>query len=187
MVRFFRKLRQPWIMMLLVCVGSLLLAGAVFYWGGLTEATVAHGALIPPDQQALPSQWEVHSQDYHFQSTLNEFSGQWLLATVHEQCDETCLQDVIRLRQLRTSLGKNEHRLSRLLVILGGRRVDEARLPRGMWVLYASPEQRSLWQSVEHTWLLIDPKGLWVMKYAQPVALKGVRQDLSRLFSTSHA
>ena len=111
-----RNMRQLWI---LIAVFALpLVAGWLLYFNPhwLPQARSNHGTLIDPPigMQSLRLQTpEMDSFDW------NVLLGQWTLAVLVEgACQGSCIEQLIKMRQIRRALGADRQRIERLLILL---------------------------------------------------------------------
>ena len=128
--------------------------------------------------------------------------GKWtLVQLVKGECEEACRRELVLTRQVHAALGVKRERVQRLLIAADG--VDPAALKSR----YAAEQPDLLWlqdangsstaagffaSAPEHSVMLIDPLGAWVMLYPHATDeeavkrdFKGMQKDINKLLKLS--
>lgn len=162
------------------------------------DATTNHGELVQPPR------------DLHFASLetveggpLEEafLQGKWTYVLWSgPECGNPCLEQLVRMHQVRLAQGKNIDRVQRLFLVQG---MDEAAL-RDLQAHYpglviahgGASEMHGLRQSfqmareedvlAEGHLYLVDPLGNLMMRYQADAELRGIVKDLERLLLVSY-
>jgi hypothetical protein len=153
-----------------------------------------YGDLIQPPKE-MPADAALPLKDLKDHAVaLSSLKGQWLLVTVAGgDCDKACEQNLYLQRQWREMLGKDKDRVDRLWIITDGAPVRDALKPglEGATVLRTNQAELSRWlspkagQALSAHLYLVDPQGMWMMRFpAQPDTTK-VKRDLTRLMKAS--
>ena len=132
--------------------------------------------------------------------TADYLRGKWTLVYIGDaQCDEVCLQNFYKMRQVRLAQNENVRRVQRLF-LLTGKEIPEAlstileKYP-GMEVALLSPDQAGatvplfevdgLAAPGSERVYLVDPLGYLMMYYAPDAEPKGMLNDLKKLLKYS--
>ena len=185
----------------IVAVGVLtpLLSTLLFFFWRPAEQ-INYGNILPTETVAAESWRYADGQDF----SLADWRGQWVLLTAGGgQCDAACRKRLCRVRQLRLLLPGHYLRLERAWLVTDDtpppnslmedidcgevqdivRRKDVRRedVLIGMDILLGS--EISLPESTNPTedLYLIDPAGVWAMRFAPELTPKQIRQDMARL------
>lgn len=122
--------------------------------------------------------------------------GRWTLVQIGARdCDLRCQASLFKSRQARLSLGRDQERVQRLLVLPSGEAPQRwapllAGHPR-LTVATAGPGQlaelRALFGAgAPEALMLVDPLGNFMMRYDAEATTKGILKDLKRLLKVSH-
>lgn len=139
---------------------------------------------------------------YHDFNLTNPAPHQWQIAyLLPEQCEQLCQQQLHLLKQSHIALGKDQPRV--MPVVLVPFQTNEISQPvvsdiqqMGFVVYQSSDIQAALMQGelgiAEQDYVLVDPRGQWVMRYPSvqstqelPSELKGLLADLRKLLKLS--
>ena len=186
-----RNMLQLWLLIALFALPPI--AAWLFYlnphW--LPVGRTNHGLLIDPPR-------EVHRLTLQTPEgrpfDWSELQDQWTLVVLAEgRCDAACIEQLIRLRQIRKALGANQQRIERLLILipdaagqfdlpnlqgLEGTRLGlaEATDKSDLLELFSAEQTR-----LDELTFLIDPRiGLMMMHDLSQTTSKQILQDLFR-------
>ena len=188
---------RPLILILAIGILTPLLSTALFFaWRPETQLNA--GELLPAS--TVPKHWRNETG----QTPATVWRGQWvLLFAGGGACDENCRKRLCQMRQLRLMLPGHYYRLRRVWLITDDRPPPSS-LMQESHCGEAVAEQHDA-RTVEtlddvEQWFgsvadlpakdggdlyLIDPAGIWVMRFPAEVGLYRIRRDLSRLFRLS--
>lgn len=119
--------------------------------------------------------------------------GQWLLVVVAAAaCDARCEKNLVLVRQLRETLGREKERVDKVWFVTdGGTPTDAALKGSGATALKLSRTSVSSWlapapgQAIEDAVYVVDPMGQWMMRPpADPDPAK-FKRDVERLLRAS--
>lgn len=178
-----------WMIVLIFALPPLA-AYFMYFSGIMPDARMNKGTLL--EAKELP---DVLLQTLDKQAyTIKQNSGKWtLLMMVESSCDDGCKKNIYLMRQVRTSLGKDSHNTSRLLVLsektMSDAMTDFLRDYPDMPIVTGSQNDiqklNSFLVSVAGESLnkvfIIDPYGRVMMHYAQELQPKDLLSDLKRL------
>ena len=189
-------MRQLWI---LVAVFALpLIAGWLLHFNPqwLPQGRSNHGVLVEPPLNMQPFILQTAAnQDFDWSS----LEGQWTLTVLAEGvCDEQCMEQLVKVRQIRRALAAERQRVERLLIMLpdaagkltlpsmGG--LEGTRLAivtatdkPALQAAFAT-EQRQ----IENSLFIIDPRVDLMMAHDMSlITEKQILQDLERLLKAS--
>ncbi|MDJ0807674.1 MAG: hypothetical protein QNJ78_12675 [Gammaproteobacteria bacterium] len=193
-----RNIWQLWMLILLFALPPIV--AWLFYlnpqW--LPQGRTNHGQLIDPPRAMQPVTLQTPDGETFDWQLLKD---QWTLTIVAEgRCDAQCLQQLIKVRQIRRALGANRQRVERLLIMLpdaagnltlpslegleGTRLVSSARSERSSMeaqvTINGTPFVGSLF--------LIDPRVDLMMAHDMTqITSKQILQDLQKLLKASQS
>jgi cytochrome oxidase Cu insertion factor (SCO1/SenC/PrrC family) len=111
-----RNMRQLWV---LIAVFALpLIAGWLFHFNPqwLPHGRSNHGTLIDPPRAMQSFTLQTLEKDSFDWKSLQD---QWTLVVLAEgQCDNLCIEQLVKVRQIRRALGADRQRVERLLILL---------------------------------------------------------------------
>jgi len=174
--------RRQLIMLTVLFLGPVVLAAAFYFFGTdlRPKGSVAHGELISP-VVTLPVADE--------QAT---FRGGWTLAVVANECDTSCAETLVKVRQVRLALGREMERIERGLRLTSGRPAADELVQGqpGLRIVDGSePELLGLAAkfpgNVDGSLYLIDPLGNLMMRFERDIEPKLLKKDLKRLLKLS--
>jgi hypothetical protein len=189
---------QLWLLIALFALPPI--AAWLFYlnpqW--LPTGRTNHGVLIEPPRP-MPGFNLQTPADSRFD--WSKLQGQWTLTLVAEaHCDEICIRQLIKLRQIRRALGANRQRVERLLILLpdaAGTLAPPALdgLTGTLVGLAASPGQGALFEQfalpethLNQTVFLIDPRlDLMMAHDLSRLTSQQILQDLEKLLKASQS
>ena len=147
-----------------------------------------YGELLPP--RALPDLALASIDGGEFR--LNELRGKWTLMMVGSgACEETCRENLYKMRQLRLTQGKNRDRIERVFLIRDGElpAAEVKREYEGTWFVRAQGSQLLSalpgTNEIADPIYLIDPKGNLMMRYPKDADASKMVKDLNRLLRLS--
>ncbi len=175
-----KKGRRQFMALVVIFLGPVVVAAALYFGGvDLTpRGSVAHGELVSPIVE-IPV----------VEST---FRGEWTLAVVDQTCAESCLETLIKIRQVRLALGREMDRIARVLVLTGDDVLpddvvqgqpglvvfdQDSQVTRDLAAKFGGDAANSLY--------LIDPLGNLMMRFERGIPPKDLKTDLKRLLKLS--
>lgn len=178
-----------------ICAAPVI-ASYLTYYVIRPQGRANYGELIQPPRE-MPADEALPLKDLSGQPVpLSSLKDQWLLVTVAGgACDAACERNLYLQRQFREMMGKDKDRLDRVWIVTDGAPVREALKPglEGATVLRTREGELSRWlnpqagQALSAHLYLIDPQGMWMMRFpVQPDASK-VKRDLARLLKASES
>ncbi len=119
--------------------------------------------------------------------------GQWLLVTVAKAaCNDRCSKNLVLIRQLRETLGREKDRVDKLwLVVDGNQPAAELLAATGATALLTNTQAISAWlapaagRSLEDHVYLVDPMGQWMMRAPVDPEPARFKRDVERLLRAS--
>ena len=189
---------QLWMLILLFALP----AGAawIFYFNPqwLPQGRTNHGTLIdPPRPVASLTLQAPESGPFDW----SPFKDQWTMTVVAEgRCDEQCIEQLIKARQIRRAMAANRQRIERLLILLPDA-AGKLELPsldglEGTRLAIGGsadkPAIRELFAlapaTIENSFFLIDPRGDFMMVHdMSQITSKQILQDLEKLLKASQS
>ncbi len=164
----------------------------VFFTDYKPGSGTQHGILINPPRQLGnlqlldPLTGKKHS-----------LYGYWnMVVLVDKTCDEACINDLYRIRQIRLATGNEATRVQRVVYFFDGKMVENAAELfnnfNGQLILPAenvNEQQLTLFDisgiDSKHTIYLIDPAGFLMMSYPGGTDPSGIIKDMKRLLRIS--
>lgn len=195
------KGRLPLLLILLIGVLTPLLSTALFYlWRPAQQVNA--GEVLPPQPLAAVQWRAVDGAAFSPQ----QWRGDWVLAAASGgACDARCRRRLCQMRQLRLMLPGHYLRLRRAWLI-----TDDAAPPAELWqetgcgeldnpqlqaaredslagvqLLYAPPQTLPPSTASADYLYLIDPAGVWAMRFPPQLGIYDIRRDLRRLLRIS--
>lgn len=119
--------------------------------------------------------------------------GQWLLVSVGAAaCNARCEKNLVLVRQLRETLGREKDRVDKLWLVTDGARPLEPLLAAtGVTALQVPHAALAQWlapaagQALEDHVYLVDPMGLWMMRVPVDPDPSKLKRDVERLLRAS--
>lgn len=205
------KQKLPLLLILLIGVLTPLLSTALFFfWRPAAQVNI--GEVLPP--QPLPAAgWRtVGAAAGEF--SPQEWRGDWvLLMAGGAACDDICRRRLCQMRQLRLMLPGNYLRLRRAWLITdeaappqeilqetgcgelpaeGGLQAPQEDTLDGVELLHAAAETLpagaaggASGAAAESYLYLVDPTGIWAMRFAPDLGIYQIRKDIKRLLRIS--
>ena len=194
--------RQRAILILLFAVFALppLLSWFLFNYTdmGRESDTGGHGTLVVPPRP-VPD-WPLVDNAGNTEAE-RRVHGKWTLVYLLDgPCQETCLGNLYKMRQLRLATGKYAHRVQRAVLVVDNNRyaltTQQLLDYPGQLVLFPENMDAGSLESlfklgtddrpfIQERLYLIDPLGNLMMSYAAETAPKGIIKDLTRLLKYS--
>ncbi len=176
----------------LVAVFAVPLAVAVFLnstWSDWhPDSTKNFGRLIEPPA-ALPMLTGYTTEE------AGPEQRRWTVMFVTRVCPSPCLDQLLLLRQIHRTLGRDTGRVRRILVAEGvlsesARRRVEAEMPEmlaieGAGAAWFTSLGDALGEDPRERALIVDPRGAVVLSYPTPLNASGLRKDLTHLLKWS--
>lgn len=122
-----------------------------------------------------------------------DLQRQWLLISVADGgCDERCEANLVLMRQLRETLGRDKDRVEKLWFVTGGRLPAQATLDAsGATALQVPRAEIERWlepapgRALQDHLYLVDPMGQWMMRVPANPDPARLKRDLDRLLRAS--
>jgi cytochrome oxidase Cu insertion factor (SCO1/SenC/PrrC family) len=179
------KKTNPWTLYAVFGITAIpLMIAMVMYfnlWGVPNGRTNFGELLLPPNQleqtELVDEKEEPWSQE--------EADKRWLIVYLTPQsCDQSCQETTHLLRQINVALGKEAHRVTRLLVQHKGQFSEQFKkdYPALIQLTSLSPGFFKLGQGL----YLVDPLGNIMMYYSTAFVGKELLKDLKKLLRNSN-
>ncbi len=198
------RTRQQAILILLLAVFALppLLSWVLFNFTdlGRESGSGEHGTLVVPPRP-VPD-WTLAGMPDET-ATEKRLRGKWtLLYLLDGKCQQACLRNLYKMRQLRLATGKYAQRVQRVVLVAGNNRraLTEEQLQDypGQLVLFPQNIDADVLQSLfklttddspflQGRLYLVDPQGNIMMSYAANTEPGGIIKDLKRLLKYSRS
>jgi len=155
-----------------------------------------HGDLIIPSRP-LP---DLLLNDPQIETREGRLHGKWsLFYIIEDGCDDRCMENLYRMRQVRLATGKNDRRVQRVLLVLTGNHTGlkgQFSEYAGQWVVnvdgldvgqllenfrFSEHEQ----PADKNRLYIVDPLGNLMMRYSPDDDPVGIIEDLKRLLRSS--
>lgn len=167
--------RAVWLIALIPLVVAWSLA---FFGSELGYKTKNHGELTPHGI-FVPTE------------LMDSLDGKWGLLVLSQQCEELCRNQLYRMQQLHTAMGRDFQRLQPIWLAAQQPAVMPAELDLKQVKTVTRPalvnwfsEQKLAWQ--DHSIWVIDPSGVVVMRFAPDLSGKQILSDIDWLLKASH-
>ena len=179
----------------LVAITVLPIAAAYLaYYAAPPSGRTNYGTLLEP-QRPVPELLPLVNLD-GTRFDLRKLAGNWVMVMVDSsECDQSCADKLLMMRQQRTMTGKHRDRVQRVWLIS-----DQGPLPIMLMREYEGTHfVRAPMQTLReflvlpdatdanlesHIWL-IDPRGNLMLRWPKNPDPKGVKRDLARLLSVA--
>ena len=161
-----------------------------------THSKDNHGDLIIPPRP-LPN---IKLIDPLSETNRGQLHGKWsMLYITDSSCDQICIENLYRMRQIRLATGKHYKRIQRVLLIQQGNISSLVQIFKdysGQWLMttdYMNMKklldnfrfEKNENPAVKHRLYLVDPLGNLMMRYSPDVNPAGIIKDLNRLLRAS--
>ena len=182
--------RWKMLVVLAVCAAPVI-ASYFTYFVIRPQARTNYATLITPPV-ALPADLPVTDLAGK-PITPRSLHGQWLLVVVAAAgCDARCEKNLVLVRQLRETLGREKDRVDKLWFVTDGAAPTEAALKgSGATALKVPKEALAGWlapapgQTLEDAIYLVDPMGQWMMRPPVDPEPAKFKRDVERLLRAS--
>lgn len=182
--------RVKLLLLLLVCAAPVI-ASYITYYVIKPDLTRSYGSLIQPLRE-VPDLLAVDLQGRR--QSLRALRDQWLLVSVGASaCPAACQRRLYLQRQIRESMGAEKARVDWVWLRTDAQPVDAALAPAlasaQVWAVDA--QALAQWLAPEpgknlsdHLYL-VDPMGMWMMRFPVDADAARVRKDLNRVLMAS--
>lgn len=178
------------LLLFLVCAAPVV-ASYLTYYVIKPDLTHSYGTLItPPKEMPALSGVDLQGQVHD----LRALRDQWLLISVGPStCDANCERRLYLQRQIRESMGPEKARVDWVWLRTDAQpvRADLTAALAGAQVFSVAPEALAQWLSpdpdralADHIYL-VDPMGMWMMRFPADVDPKKLRKDLNKVLMAS--
>lgn len=176
---------------LAVCASPLIFSYLTYYVIKPTGRT-NYGALLDP--RTFPAPALAATELDGKPASLDAYKGKWVMLQVGPgDCPKTCIDDLIKMRQLRLMQGKGMERLERVWLVTDQTplSIELMKWIDGTRILRVQRDAVAGWLPVEqggkaddHLYL-IDPLGNLMMRFPKNADPKQVSKDLGKLLKAS--
>jgi hypothetical protein len=181
-----RRLTSLWLLVALVL--TPVVASYLFFYFAPPAQTVNYGALIGPHPLPEVTLELVDGTPF----PLSRLKGKWVLAMIGSgHCDAHCEEQLLYMRQLRLTQGKEMHRVERAWLITDGAAPPAGRLTpfEGTWLIRAGGSPLldlfpAPGMPADHLYV-IDPLGNLMMRFPRDPDPSRMIKDLTRLLKVS--
>ncbi len=178
----------------LVAITVLPIAAAYFtYYVAPPEGRTNYGTLLQP-QRPIPDLPLTNVDGSRFD--LRRLAGNWVFVMVDGgQCDKSCADKLLMMRQQRTMTGRDRDRIERVWLV-----PDDEPLPimlmreyEGTHFVRAPPQSLREFLVLpdaagarlqDHIWL-IDPRGNLMLRWPANPEVNGIKRDIAKLLKVS--
>ena len=187
--------RRTLLLLAAVFILPLAIGTGLFWLDWRPEKFGNYGELLQPPRQ-LPESGLRHADGRPFPSF--DLRGKWLLVLpLNGPCDSICQQTLQQMRQVHIALNKEQDRLQQVLIgSRGAGRADDPiwvelpqRFPGLVLATVSADAATSGWNRVlggtGREIYVVDPLGKVMMRYSDPIDMRGVLRDLERLLKYS--
>jgi hypothetical protein len=119
---------------------------------------------------------------------LADLKGQWVLVVAGSAgCDDACAHALYATRQARTIQGREQERISRLLLLTDAGVPNTSLLAQhpGLVVAHAPASALASWPAGSDRIFVLDPLGNLILAFPRAPDIKGLARDLTRLLKAS--
>jgi hypothetical protein len=178
--------RWQMLAVLAVCAAPVV-ASYFTYFVIRPQARTNYSTLITPPRP-LPEALPISDRSGQAVSARG-LMGQWLLVVVGgAACDQRCEKNLVLVRQLRETLGRDKDRVDKVWFVVDGGTPGDAvltasgatayRVPRDALAAWLAPADGA---SLESHVYLVDPMGQWMMRPPVDPDPPRLKRDLERL------
>ncbi len=184
------KKKSYWIPLLLAIlfIGPMLAAWFLFTEQGqqLRVGTINRGTLIlPPLPMQKLSLQTIQGNKFNQQ----QLRGKWILVYVNpNQCQEACRVNLYNMRQIRLALGKDQNRVTRLLIATtksSQQSIENLIEHAYPGTQFALSTQAKLGKVKPGDLYIVDPHGNIMMSYSHNNSASDVLKDMKKLLKVS--
>lgn len=188
------RLGRVKMMLIMLACASPVIASYFTYYVIRPTGQPAHGTLILPPVD-MPAAAALPMTDLKgVAADPKSLRDQWLLVVVADgACDSTCEKLLYTQRQLRETLGREKDRLDRVWLVTGEQppRADLLPALAEASVLRVPSEAVANWlkpapgESLSAHLYLVDPMGVWMMRFPAAFEPSKVKRDIERVLRAS--
>lgn len=179
--------RQTLLLIAFVCVVPVAASYLAFYvW--TPDKTTNYGTLLEPKPVAQVPLPALDGEAF----SPAQLRGRWVLIYAGSSaCEELCRQSLYYMRQVRTALGKEMHRVERVWLLTDAGRPDEALRNAHPGLYIARGENSALLAQLNaggataQAIMAIDPLGNLMLRFPPNPEPKRMLKDLERLLKAS--
>ena len=178
-----RRGRRTLILLAAIAIAPIAASYAAFYLFR-HDAQLNYGTLLP----TAPAPVVDGSRQDGSAFRLADLRGRWVLVqTAEGGCAAGCERALYATRQARTMQGREQERITRVLLVPEGVALPESLLAQhpGLVVARVPPQASAVLPGPPATTILIDPLGNLVLQYGEDPDAKGIAKDLGRLLKAS--
>jgi hypothetical protein len=178
-----RRGRRTLLLIALVALAPIVASYAAYYFFR-PDARSNYGTLLPTQPAAEIEGTTARGAPFR----LAELRGRWALIVAGDgRCDAPCNAMLYATRQARTMQNREQERIVRVLVVSTDTPPDAAIVDAnpGLIVVHRAPASASASTPEPMSVLLVDPLGNQVLRYREPLNVKGLARDLARLLKAS--
>lgn len=182
--------RWKMLAVLAVCAAPVV-ASYFTYYVVRPESRSNYSELITPPRE-MPADLPIRDLQGE-PVAASSLRGQWLLVTVAAaSCDDRCASNLVLMRQLRETLGREKDRVDKIWLVSDAAAPAAAALEgSGATALHAALPELSRWlapapgHSINEHIYLVDPMGQWMMRVPVDPEPARLKRDLDRLLRAS--
>ncbi len=182
--------RWKMLAVLAVCAAPVI-ASYLMYYVVRPQSRTNYSELISPTRE-IPANLALTDLDGASVDSRS-LHGQWLLVTVAASaCDDRCGKNLVLMRQLRETLGRDKDRVDKVWLVSDSQRPTAALLEAaGATALHVPTAALSAWlapaagHSLEEHLYLVDPMGQWMMRVPVDPEPAKLKSDILRLLRAS--
>lgn len=183
-----QKSNRRKLLLLLALMSAPVIVSYVLYFTEYRPKSTHYGDLIP----IVKVTGIGVNQNDNTILRMKDLHGKWTLVMVDSgQCDETCINKLYFMRQVRLVQGKEKHRIERLWLINDDVRPDDELIKQYEGTYFVSAKDSEILGYIEtqetqtkHIYL-IDPIGNLMMRFPEDVDGTKMGHDLKRLLHVS--
>ncbi len=183
-----QKSNRRKLLLLLALMSAPVIVSYVLYFTEYRPKSTHYGDLIP----IVKVTGIGVNQNDNTILRMKDLHGKWTLVMVDSgQCDETCINKLYFMRQVRLVQGKEKHRIERLWLINDEVRPDDELIKQYEGTYFVSAKDSEILGYIEtqetqtkHIYL-IDPIGNLMMRFPEDVDGTKMGHDLKRLLHVS--
>lgn len=187
-----RRMSGRWTMLIVLAVCAAPVVASYFtYFVIRPQARTNYSELITPTRE-LPADLSITDLAGRAVSPAS-LHGQWLLLVVADAaCNQRCEKNLVLMRQLRESLGRDKDRVDKLWLVADKAVPTEPLLKAsGATALQVPRKALAAWlapaagQALDDHLYLVDPMGQWMMRVPVDPDPAKLKRDLERLLRAS--
>ena len=184
------------IVLLVFCVPFLMSWWFINYTDVIEEGKKSnHGDLVIP-ARPLP---DLDLVDPLKEGRTGKLHGKWSFFYIaQDECDQSCIDNLYRMRQVRLTAGKDDHRVQRVLLVTGNGYPPKKIFNEyeGQWLVNKETinidsllnnfrlTEKDQPEKMQRLYI-VDPLGNLMMSYPGTAEPRGIIKDLKKLLKTS--